>query len=94
MRILLLVSDATALSSVRERVSTRLAGQHALAICCVAAERASFLDCLETQQKITTVLRLALGSIAESVPIFVITGVVGDRVDDCAREWRADRIDS
>ncbi|HWA74065.1 MAG TPA: hypothetical protein VG937_17100 [Polyangiaceae bacterium] len=92
MRILVVLTDADAGDVVRQRFAALLSEHHVLAACKVAPELTSFPEGLETQRRISTMLRYLLGAPAENIAVFAISGRLGDSVEDCAREWGAAEV--
>ena len=89
MRVLVVLADPIATESIRERCSPLIADGHEIAVCYVLPAGEGLRASLETQREITVALRQAFGASAEAIPVFVISGLDGDGVDDCAREWGA-----
>ena len=89
MRVLVVLQDPIATESIQERCSQLIAEGHEIAVCHVLPAGEGLRASLETQRKITMELRVAFGASAEAIPVFVISGLDGDGVDDCAREWGA-----
>ncbi len=89
MRVLVVLEDPIATESIQKRCSPLIAGGHELAVCYVLPAGAGLRASLETQRTITMELRHAFGASAEAIPVFVISGLEGDTVDDCARAWGA-----
>jgi len=89
MRTLVVLSDPIESQTIRERCSVLIAGGHEVALCYVLPRQAGLNASLEVQRRITTELRHALETSAEKIPVFVVSGLDGDGVDDCARAWGA-----
>ncbi|HEX6277248.1 MAG TPA: hypothetical protein VFZ53_29605 [Polyangiaceae bacterium] len=90
MRVLVVLAEPDVSRATRERCSALLAEGREVAVCHVLNSSSKGLQAhLEAQRKITAALRRALEGGAENIPVFVITGEVGDGVEDCARAWGA-----
>lgn len=94
MRVLVVLRDPLDLDVVRQRCSDALAesGAVAVAVCFVADVALTFQASLHAQRKVTAVLRGALESRAEDIPVFVVSGDDEDGIGNCAREWGATEV--
>jgi hypothetical protein len=93
MRTLVVLSDPIEAETIRRRCAGLLAGGHEIAVCYVLSPQAGLQASLEAQRRITMELRHALETSAETIPVFVISGLEGDRIDDCARAWGATDVE-
>jgi hypothetical protein len=89
MRTLVVLSDPIESETIRERCSVLIADGHDVAICYVLPSEAGLRASLEAQRRITLELRQALETSAETIPVFVVSGLDGDGVDECAHAWGA-----
>lgn len=89
VRTLVLLSDPIEANVIRQRCSRLLEAGGEVAICYVLPTPLGLHGSLEVQRRITLELRQALETSAEAIPVFVVTGLEGDGVDDCARAWGA-----
>ena len=89
MRTLVVLSDPIVAETIRERCSALIADGHEVAVCYVLASQPGLRASLDAQRRITVELRHALETSAETIPVFVVSGLDGDGVDDCARAWGA-----
>jgi hypothetical protein len=89
MRVLVVLPVPDVSDSVRKRCAEHLAGGREIAVCHVLRGESGLSASLEAQRKITSALRRALESAAETIPVFVLTGGDGDAIEDCARAWGA-----
>lgn len=89
MRVLVVFEDPMATESAQNRCAPLIAGGHEIAVCYVLPAGAGLRASLDAQRKITMDLRRAFGASAEAIPVFVISGLEGDTVDECARAWGA-----
>lgn len=89
MRAFVVLSEPIRADTIRARCSALVADGHEVAVCYVLPVEAGLQASLEAQRKITTELRRALDASAESIPVFVVSGLDGDGVDECARAWGA-----
>ena len=90
-RVLLVVVDADAVRDVRSPELDSSDGAE-LAVCLVHDSGDGGLGDLRLQQRMTAALRERLGSDAESIATFVVTGRNGDDADACAATWGATRV--
>jgi hypothetical protein len=89
MRTLVVLSDPIEAETIRGRCADLLTGGHEIALCYVLPSQAGLQASLEAQRRITMELRHALEASAETIPVFVISGLEGDSIDECARAWGA-----
>ena len=89
MRTLIVLSDPIEAETIRQRCSVLIADGHELALCYVLPRQADLRASLQAQRRITMELRRALETTAETIPVFVVSGLAGDDVNDCARAWGA-----
>src|SRR5689334_13368838 len=94
MRVLVVLSDAVDVDTIRQRCAAHVAQGHELAICFVLSAPTTLQATLETQRKLTAALRIVLGAAAETIAVFVVTAVAGDEVADCARAWGATDVET
>lgn len=92
-RILVVLRGAIEIETLRRRCTAALAGvtgPHELAVCHVLTEGEDGLGRgVRAQRALTAALRLAVGSAAENIAVFVASERDGYGVDDCARDWGA-----
>ena len=91
-RVLIIVSGEVDELSLRTRC-VGLASSAAIALCYqLPAGHAGLEEGLKVQRRLTQLLRAAMGSAAETIPIFVAADREGERTADLAEAWGATEL--
>ena len=92
-RILVVLRGPIEIDQLRRRWAAALAGvsgPYELAVCLVLGEGDDGLrHAVRAQRDLTAALRVAVGTAAETIAVFVASERDGYGVDDCARDWGA-----
>jgi hypothetical protein len=89
VRTLVVLRDPIEANAIRQRCSALMEAGQEFALCYVLGADLGLRASLDVQRRITSELRQAFETSAETIPVFVVSGAHGDTVDDCARAWGA-----